>query len=137
MILTSVIDKNPYNSDGWTPLHMAAANGHYEIARAIIELVLDKNPKARGPSQKTPYHLAAWNGHMDICRLFINILDDKNHGDAARNTPLHFAVRGGHFWVCRLIFNNIVNKNPLNHSGATPQDLADMQRNHQISGIWS
>ena len=137
MILTSVIEKNPYNSDGWTPLHMAAANGHYEIVKAIIELVLDKNPKARGPSQKTPYHLAAWNGHIDICRLFINTLGDKNPGDAAGNTPLHFAVRGGHVWVCRLIFNNIANKNPLNHSGATPQDLADMQRNHTISRIWS
>ena len=137
MILTHVIDKNPYNSDGWTPLHMASANGHYEIVKAITEAIQDKNPKGRGPSQKTPYHLAAWNGHMDICRLFLNILGDKNPADAAGNTPLHFAVRGGHVWVCRLIFNNIPNKNPLNHSGASPRDLAEMQRNHQISGMWS
>ena len=38
-------DKNPKDNFGFTPLHLAAENGHLELCQLIIENVQDKNPK--------------------------------------------------------------------------------------------
>ena len=40
------IDKNPTDTDGWTPLHYAAMYGHFNICQEIVNNVQDKNPKA-------------------------------------------------------------------------------------------
>ena len=45
MILEEVDDKNPAMDDGWTPLHLAAKNGHLEIYKLISKNVSVKNPK--------------------------------------------------------------------------------------------
>ena len=36
-IIKNVLDKNPGNIVGFTALHFAAQNGHFEICRIIIE----------------------------------------------------------------------------------------------------
>ena len=35
-------DKNPMMNSGWTPLHSAAKNGHLEICKLIMEVLVDK-----------------------------------------------------------------------------------------------
>ena len=42
------MDKNlSKDQNGWTPLHIAVMNGHFEICRVIIENTDDPNPKSK------------------------------------------------------------------------------------------
>jgi len=78
-ILTASKGKESWNNT----LHMAAANGHYEVARYLLTLLprpTPTNPNPHKPhafvaqrnsSGNTPLHWAALNGHLDICKLLI------------------------------------------------------------------
>eukprot|EP00968_Pinguiococcus_pyrenoidosus_P020458 scaffold2395_cov134-Pinguiococcus_pyrenoidosus.AAC.1 len=61
-----------------TPLHLAAANGHMEVTKLLLEkraLLLEKraNPEAMMAQQLTPLHLAAANGHTDVAKLLLEM----------------------------------------------------------------
>ena len=64
-----IVNKNPRDKCGMTPLHMAAQKGHLEVCKMIMECLEDKNPIDR--LGETPLHFAAKNGHFDTCKLFI------------------------------------------------------------------
>ncbi|CUS09704.1 unnamed protein product [Tuber aestivum] len=65
-------------------LHMAAANGHYEVARYLLTLLPKATPANPNPikphpfvaqrnsSGNTPLHWAALNGHLDIVKLLMD-----------------------------------------------------------------
>ena len=93
-----------------TPLHWAAEQGHLEICRLTIDVVIDKNPADEYGD--TPMHLAAENGHLEICRLIMRNVDDPNPYNEDDISPLHLAAGKGHLEICRLILDNIENKNP-------------------------
>ena len=61
-----VVDKNPKDKNGWTPLHDAARFGFSAIFDMIFEIVDDKNPEDN--FGRTPLNLAEERGHEDICR---------------------------------------------------------------------
>jgi hypothetical protein len=55
------------DDDGWTPLHLAAFNGHVEAIGALELLGADKEAKsARG---ETPLYLAAGKGHVEAIKV--------------------------------------------------------------------
>ena len=43
-IVQNVLDVNPGDGEGWTPLHSAAQKGHMEIYNFLREKIVDKNP---------------------------------------------------------------------------------------------
>ena len=43
-IACNVLDVNPRDSEGWTPLHSAAQKGHMKIYNFLLERTEDKNP---------------------------------------------------------------------------------------------
>ena len=53
------------DTDGSTPLHEAARNGHLEICEMIADKFVDKNPKDQ--KGRTPYHEAAQWGRVPVC----------------------------------------------------------------------
>ena len=98
LIIENVLDKNPtasnlnpplggrrqYDStknymeteDRWTPLHLAASNGHFSVCELIIDNISEKNPEDQ--FGWTPLHSAAQNGHLRVCKLILsNILKSK------------------------------------------------------------
>ena len=64
-------DKNPGDPNGWTPLHVAAGVGHFEICKLIIDNIENKNPKSN-IGGRTPFHCAAENGDPRICQYIID-----------------------------------------------------------------
>ena len=67
--------KNLPDNLGNTPLHIAAFYGHYEICRAFIETLDDKNPMNN--NGKTPSCVATEQGHLEICKLFVSQMEAK------------------------------------------------------------
>ena len=57
-------DKNPENNEGFTPLHLAAADGRVELCRLIMDVIEDIFPKSK--KKTTPLHLAARGGHHEV-----------------------------------------------------------------------
>ena len=60
----------PVNRPGWTPLHYACTNGHYDIALFL----LDKGAAvdARSPNETTPLMMAIRAGNIKLARLLLD-----------------------------------------------------------------
>jgi ankyrin repeat protein len=55
------------NSDGWTPLHFAAAFGHKDMVELLLANKADVSAKNNG--DWTPLRYAVENGHTDVAEL--------------------------------------------------------------------
>ena len=80
------------DEDGFTPLHLADANGYKEMAELLLANKADVN--ARDNSQSTPLHqaVAAGGEHTDLLGLLITYKADVNAADTNGLTPLHYAT---------------------------------------------
>ncbi len=85
------VDVDSRDDRGFTPLFWAAAHGHTEVARLLIQMGADVN--ARIPSGGTPLHVAAWNGAVpETLILLLASGADVTAQDDNGSTPLHFAL---------------------------------------------
>ena len=112
--------------DGFTPLYIAAQNGHYKIFKLIFERLSDtnRNHAINHNQGNTPLHIAANNGHLNICKIILEDVTDKNPANDGGWTPLHLAADNGHLEIYKLISDKLTVKNPKSNNGVTPQDLA-------------
>ena len=142
-ILSKVIDKNPENEDGDTPLHEAAKNGPLEICKLIclhINRGLDKIGAEAAPwkfgkfisrslvkamhpenhSGETPMFNAVEKGELETVKFLFNIGGDLSSRNDEGDTPLHAASRYGRPEIAEFILANMADKNPVNDNGDTP-----------------
>lgn len=56
---------------GWTALSYACYQGHYEIARQLLDSGAEVDPQESYSSWDSPLSLAAGHGHFDLVRLLI------------------------------------------------------------------
>ena len=101
--MKEVIDRNPRNNHGQTPLHLAAKNGHLKVCKTIIKEADDKNPKDN--QGMTPFHIAALMGHEKICKVFMSSVDDYNPKTVDGRTPISCAAQNDHSDVVITIAN--------------------------------
>jgi ankyrin repeat protein len=127
---------------GQTPLMWAAAEGHAEAVKLLIEV--GANVQATTKSNKVP----APNGHyvpgrppiqrVDKTRSVITILWPKDgDGDMFRfdggMTPLFFAIDAGHQDVVRVLLDAGVKVDGPNPDGLTPMQFAMVRRNEPLA----
>ena len=75
------------DEDGFTPLHLAAANGYKSMVEFLLTTKADVNAKDNAGS--TPLHQAAADGeHSDIVELLLAHKADVNAADKQGLTPL-------------------------------------------------
>lgn len=118
-------ERNPKNSIGSTPLHVASRIGHFDIVKLILDSIKgEKNPQDN--FDYTPLHEAIISGHLEIVKLILDsIEEEKNPQNQLGMTPLHFASRNGHLDIVRLLLDrNEGEKNPQNEYGNTPLHIA-------------
>ena len=48
-------DKNPSDNRGFTPLHVAAGNGHIDVVKYLVQFLDNKHPKTH--DNQTPLNL--------------------------------------------------------------------------------
>jgi len=82
------------NKPGWTPLHYAAANGHDEI----IRLLLDKSAyiDAESPNKTTPMMMAARGGHIYTVKLLLDEGADATLKNDLGMSAIDFAMKYEH-----------------------------------------
>jgi len=79
-----------FASGEFTPLLVAARDGHFESVKVLVEAGADVN--AIAADGKNALGLAIFNGSYDIADYLVDAGSDVNQADAQRFTPLFWAV---------------------------------------------
>jgi len=126
---------------GFTPLHIAAQNGHREAVEFLIShgadvnvLVLKgANVNAKGFDGGTPLHQAAQSGDDKLAALFLAHDAEVDERDAEGNTPLHGAARQDHKVTLQLLLAHGADVSARNWRGMTPLHYAASQGHEDMA----
>jgi len=119
--------------DDQTPLLLAAAFGHKDVAGLLLAYHADVNP--RDSNGKTPLYWAADRGYADVVKLLLDHKADVEASDLFGDTPLHRAAMGGFKDVAELLLAGKAEMNSKNHSGRTPLDYATSGNHKEVAGV--
>ena len=108
--------------DGSTALHLAALEGHADIARLLLASKAQVN--ARGLREETPLHMAMYDGHREVAELLLASQADVNARNTAGETPLHLAAGKGYRELVELLLSQNADPGARDKSGRTPKVVA-------------
>eukprot|EP00928_Gymnodinium_smaydae_P092807 TRINITY_DN76753_c0_g1_i1.p1 TRINITY_DN76753_c0_g1~~TRINITY_DN76753_c0_g1_i1.p1 ORF type:complete len:536 (+),score=98.26 TRINITY_DN76753_c0_g1_i1:53-1660(+) len=96
---------------GTTPLHFAAAHGHEQLCRALLQA--SARPRASDELQRTPLSLAAFSGHAEVTRCLLDYHANVS-ADVVGHSPGTLAARAGHTPIVRLLLQyKVMNVNEV------------------------
>ena len=118
----------------FTPLHLSAKNGHFDICRLLLLCGASANAYGLFTRQHqyqalnylmnansyTPLHFAAYYGHLEVCRLLLNANANMETNTCADQTPLSLAAQKGNTEVCRLLLEKGADTEAIDSSTWTP-----------------
>lgn len=112
-------DINAVDNFGNTPLHSAVHNGHFRVAKLLVDL--GANVRTCDKFGNTPLFEAVCNGSRDLTELLLkngaNVNTRNNHG----NTPIFDAVvRKKSYDIIKLLVEYGSSLNTRNRHGMTP-----------------
>ncbi|KAG6628524.1 ankyrin repeat-containing protein BDA1-like [Carya illinoinensis] len=131
------------NQQGFSPVHIASANGHVEIVRELLNINagVDHVCLLKGKDGKLPLHCAVIkvkNNQLEVVRVLLEemkrldmMMEVINCTDKKGNTVLHLATLGKqHETIGMLIGEDAiatgVDVNFVNSSGFTPKDVLEL-----------
>jgi len=139
----ALVSSRYYIGTHWTPLQVAAAGGHKDVAAFLLACGADIN--ATDDDGQTPLHYAALHGRRDVVELLlaskaeVNVFDAAAVGDLARVkamvqanpdlvfskdylgfTPLYWAACAGHKDAMEFLLANKAEVNAKGKGDATP-----------------
>ena len=108
---------------GWTPLYLAAFNGHDDTVRLLDSRGADvEQADADGAS---PLFVAAMNSHDSTVSLLHSLGADANQADSNGATPVHAAAMNGHDETIALLHSLGGRLAQPDHGGRTPVRIAE------------
>ncbi|XP_050296421.1 ankyrin-3-like isoform X1 [Anthonomus grandis grandis] len=123
----TVRDINTSNANGLNALHLAAKDGHLEIARELLKrgAVVDAATK----KGNTALHIASLAGQEEVVRLLVQQGASLNVQSQNGFTPLYMAAQENHDGVVRYLLSKGANQTLATEDGFTPLAVA-MQQGH-------
>ena len=87
-----------YKMTEMTSLHLAAAMGHVELVRLLLQHNFDIDATTK-ETENTPVHLAAMNNKPSVVDLLLSSGCNYSKTNANGDTPMHIAVGQSHYIV--------------------------------------
>ena len=95
---------------GYTPLHCAAMNGHWNVVQYLLETIGVDN-EFGDSNGSTPLHYAAFGGHLEVVKYLCEKAKvNKEATDNDGLTPLDLAVEKGYQDVKEYLLEQIAEK---------------------------
>ncbi|KAI9226402.1 MAG: ankyrin repeat-containing domain protein [Piptocephalis tieghemiana] len=100
--ITQLLKENPElspaatNASGQTALHMAAANGHLDVAKVLVNHLTPEQLDIQNEGGNTALHWAALNGHLDLVKLLVSTHADPTIKNTGGRTAMYEAQQRGH-----------------------------------------
>jgi hypothetical protein len=88
---------NLKDHSGWTPLHIAAANGDLKLAELLLENFAHVHHCNN--ENETPLHIAAAKGHLELVQFLVQNGANQELKDKAGKTPLQVASDKGLVYI--------------------------------------
>lgn len=117
-------------TNGWTPLYWACSEGHYYIAKLLLENAADPDRRNFDDDNSTPLFKACRNGHLKIVELllaydaYVDCVSGMGGGWRSW-TPLVWACSEGKSDLVRILLRNKANVNyQTGNRGTTPLFVA-------------
>lgn len=104
---------------GQTALHIACREGHYDLARVLLEHGCSPNIQD-ATLGKSPLHMVTGTGNFDMCELLAVNGADVNLADNEGNTPLYIAAVEGHPTIQQLLLRYSRVQSDVTRSMAPP-----------------
>lgn len=123
---------NIQDKDGFTPLHIAAANGRFEMVKLLVEAE-NININSRDRNLSTPLHYAVADGHSNISTFLCENGASVNLIDKDGDTPLHVAAYAGQAEMVSLLLGFGADSKIRNKAGEYAVHAA--ARNGQLASI--
>ena len=128
--LSSVNQRNMKGKGYYTPLDLAAWNGHLEIVKFLADLT--ENPTSKSEFGETPVHYAACNGQLEIVQFLTGLTDTPLAQDNDGETPIHDAAHNGYLETVKFLSSLTENPNAANNQGITSLDYAKRNKRHEV-----
>ncbi|XP_066256212.1 ankyrin-3-like isoform X3 [Euwallacea similis] len=123
----TVRDINTSNANGLNALHLAAKDGHVDIARELLKrgAIVDAATK----KGNTALHIASLAGQEEVVRLLVQHGASLNVQSQNGFTPLYMAAQENHDGVVKYLLSKGANQTLATEDGFTPLAVA-MQQGH-------
>lgn len=103
-LLSTVPSVNEGDTEGFSPLHFAAARGDVNLTKILLEE--KAQPDCRTKRGSTPLHFAAANGHFETVRILVAKDADITLTDGREFDALKLAARSGFTDIVRFLAQN-------------------------------
>ena len=88
--------------DGWTPLHLAASNGHADTVQLLIERGASIQDETY--AQRTALHLAIENCHLNVVKGLLEVGATEKMGGKLSANIINDIEKRGHVAIARLLW---------------------------------
>lgn len=122
LISSASMDINEPNENGFTPLIMAAQEGHHRVVRALINNGACLDSASHGKA--TALMLASQNGCIVVAKLLVDAGAHLELRNQTGCSALHLAAAEGHLCVVKVLVSAGANLEAWNNDRNTPLHLA-------------
>lgn len=141
-----ILNQNPkfakiVNQKGYSPMHLACANGHVEVVGELLKIDLESGHelcRLRDKNGRTPLHLATIKGRvLVIGELLKDCPESVREVTKQKETILHLTVKNENgFEALKILVEEFNSKELLNwkdEEGNTILHLAAAMKQHKVS----